>query len=145
MNVKTILPFCQPVIVHLTKTSSKLHYRGEPGIALTPSDQSYGYLIFITSARKTVDTANNAVVKQNKTIDAATEYDTSILDPSFNIFSDHVTEIENMDDSNHFTPATGTFTTVISDPSQVRHANVNDTDFDSEYIPTEYNESDTDK
>ena len=145
LNVKTILPFGQPVIVHLTKTSSKLHFQGEPGIALTPSDQSYGYLIFITSSRKIVDTANYAVVKQNKTIDAATEYYTSILDPFFNTFNDHVTEIENMDDStNNLTPATGTFTTDTSNTSDISDTTAKDIDSDPEYLPPDDNETDTD-
>lgn len=83
LDVKTILPFGQPVIFHLTKTPSKLHYKGEQGYALVPSEESYGYYIYVSSTGRVVDSTNYAIIKKDTIIDPETEYDDSIFDPIY--------------------------------------------------------------
>lgn len=163
LDVKTILPFGQPVIVHLTKTTSKLQYRGEPGFALTPSDRSYGYLIYLPSSRKIIDTTNYAVVKHNASIDADTEYDNSILDPLFNDFNDHEIEFPSSDqttsdapqiptnniatpthDSPTLNPAEGTFTVHPPNTTTITSHPFEDDESDPDYIPPADSPTDTD-
>ena len=80
LDVKTILPFGQPVIVHLSKTTSKLQYRGEQGFAICPSSHSRGYLIYLPKNHKIVDTTNYAILRSGITINSSENYDDSIFD-----------------------------------------------------------------
>lgn len=50
LDISTVLPFGQPVIVNKPKTSSKLHSRGWKGYALCPSSVSFGYIIYVPGA-----------------------------------------------------------------------------------------------
>ena len=87
LDVTTILAFGQPVIVHLTKTKSKLNYRGEQGYALCPSAHSRGYHIYIPKNHQVVDSTNYAVIKSGITIEKDQEYDATIFDGIINTFT----------------------------------------------------------
>lgn len=87
LDVTTILAFGQPVIVHLTKTKSKLNYRGEQGYALCPSAHSRGYHIYIPKNHQVVDSTNYAVIKSGITIEKDQEYDATIFDDIINTFT----------------------------------------------------------
>ncbi|CCF56958.1 hypothetical protein KAFR_0B06620 [Kazachstania africana CBS 2517] len=63
LDIKTILPFGQEVVVHNHDTDSKLKPRGDLGFALCPSKESFGYLIYVPSKHKVIDTTNYAIVK----------------------------------------------------------------------------------
>ena len=63
LDISTLLPFGQPVIVNNHNPDSKIHPRGIPGYALHPSRNSYGYIIYIPSLKKTVDTTNYVILQ----------------------------------------------------------------------------------
>ena len=87
LDVTTILAFDQPVIVHLTTTPSKLHYRGEQGFALCPSQHSRGYHIYIPKNHRVVDSTNYAVIRSDVEIESDQEYDADIFDDIINKFT----------------------------------------------------------
>lgn len=62
LDVSTILPFGQRVMVNLTPTN-KLQPRGLVGFALNPSTESHGYLIYIPSKHRVVDTSSYVVIR----------------------------------------------------------------------------------
>ena len=62
LDISTLLPFGQPVIVNNHNPESKVHPRGIPGYALHPSRNSHGYIIYLPSLKKTVDTTNYVTV-----------------------------------------------------------------------------------
>jgi len=101
LDVTTILGFGQPVIVHLSKTASKLHYRGEQGYALCPSTHSRGYMIYIPKDHKIVDSTNFAVLRAGIHIEDDQEYDSDIFDDMINKFTknEEYTLIQNTDTS----------------------------------------------
>lgn len=65
LDVSTILPFGQEVIIHKGSTTSKLSPRGDDGLALCPSTVSHGYLIYNTITKKVVDTSNYSIAKSS--------------------------------------------------------------------------------
>lgn len=76
LDRKTTLPFGQPVIVHVSQTKPKLHFRG------VPADQSSGYLIYIPirGGKNIVDTTNYAIIRDVITISKNETYSDSIFD-----------------------------------------------------------------
>ncbi|CCK67876.1 uncharacterized protein KNAG_0A01870 [Huiozyma naganishii CBS 8797] len=88
IDVKTILPFGQPVIAHFTKLKTKLKYRGEQGFALVPSSTSYGYNIYIPKTGKVIDTTNYAVIRSTVHINPNQDYDDTIFDDVINQLTD---------------------------------------------------------
>lgn len=81
LDVSTILPFGQEVIIHKGSTTSKLSPRGDDGLALCPSTVSHGYLIYNTITKKVVDTSNYSIVKSSPskgTTPKSTVFDTLI-------------------------------------------------------------------
>ncbi|BAO39299.1 transposon Ty2-F/Ty2-GR2 Gag-Pol polyprotein [Kluyveromyces marxianus DMKU3-1042] len=63
LSFRDILPFGQPVIVHLPNPKSKLQARGVLGYALHPSTRSYGYIIVVGKKKKIpIDTRNYRVL-----------------------------------------------------------------------------------
>lgn len=87
LDVTTIKAFGQPVIVHLTTTPSNLHYRGEQGYELFPSQHSRSYHIYIPKDHKVVDSMNYAVIRSNDTNESSEEYNTYIFDDIINKFT----------------------------------------------------------
>ena len=64
LDISTVLPFGQPVIVNKPKTSSKLHSRGWKGYALCPSSVSFGYLIYVPGApQDIIDTRHYRAIR----------------------------------------------------------------------------------
>lgn len=55
------LPFGQLIMIHNTKTSSKLEVRGELAYALRPSTESHGYLFYVPNLKEPVDTSNYSI------------------------------------------------------------------------------------
>lgn len=64
----------------MAKTHSKLNYTSEQGYVLVPSEQSFGYYIFIPTTGRVVDSSNYAIIRDDIKIDKNTDYDDSIFD-----------------------------------------------------------------
>lgn len=76
LDVSTILPFGQPVIINKPKTASKIHSRGIKGYALCPSPHSFGYLIYVPgSDPPVIDTRHYKAIKWDM------ELQETVLDP----------------------------------------------------------------
>lgn len=95
LDISTLLPFGQPVVVNNHNPDSKIHPRGIPGYALHPSRNSYGYIIYLPSLKKTVDTTNYVILQDKQSrldqfnYDALTfDEDISRLTASYKSFID---------------------------------------------------------
>lgn len=79
LDVSTILPFGQPVIINKPKVASKIHSRGIKGSALCPSPHSFGYLIYVPgSDPPVIDTRHYKAIKGDM------ELQETVLDPIIN-------------------------------------------------------------
>ncbi|CCD23648.1 uncharacterized protein NDAI_0B06160 [Naumovozyma dairenensis CBS 421] len=93
LDARTILPFGQEVMVHDYNQVSKLKPRGITGFALTPSKESHGYLIFIPSIHKVIDTSNYAlVINDSKSLDSIST-GTSVFDTLLEDFHSNEDEL----------------------------------------------------
>ncbi|CAI4062555.1 uncharacterized protein SKDI_07G3900 [Saccharomyces kudriavzevii IFO 1802] len=61
LDISTLLPFGQTVVVNNHSPDSKIYPRGITGYALHPSRNSYGYIIYVPSLKKTIDTTNYVI------------------------------------------------------------------------------------
>ena len=76
LDVSTILPFGQPVIINKPKVASKIHSRGIKGYALCPSPHSFGYLIYVPgSDPPVIDTRHYKAIRWDM------ELQETVLDP----------------------------------------------------------------
>ena len=89
LDITTILPFGQPVIVNNHNPDSKIHPRGIPGYALHPSRNSYGYIIYLPSLKKTVDTTNYVILQDKQSKLDQFNYDTLTFDDDLNRLTAH--------------------------------------------------------
>ncbi|GAX72356.1 gag-pol fusion protein [Saccharomyces cerevisiae] len=84
LDISTLLPFGQPVIVNDHNPNSKIHPRGIPGYALHPSRNSYGYIIYLPSLKKTVDTTNYVILQGKESRLDQFNYDALTFDEDLN-------------------------------------------------------------
>ena len=61
----TLLPFGQPVIVNKHDPEAEVYPGGIPGYALYPSQNPDGYVIYLPSLKKKVDTANYIILQES--------------------------------------------------------------------------------
>ena len=84
LDISTLLPFGQPVIVNNHNPDSKIHPRGITGYALHPSRNSYGYIIYLPSLKKTVDTTNYVILQGKESRLDQFNYDALTFDDDLN-------------------------------------------------------------
>lgn len=84
LDISTLLPFGQTVVVNNHSPDSKICPRGIPGCALHSSGNSYVYIIYVPSLKKTIDTTNYVIWHDEQSRLDQFNYDALTFDADIN-------------------------------------------------------------